>query len=283
MSGYAIRGGEDGRRRLDLLARIAAPTTQALLLRAGIAPRMRCFDLGCGGGHVARFTAERVGSDGAVVGVDIDEIKLDAARSACAQAGLRNVEFRHVDVSRWGESDAYDLVYGRFILSHLADCGNALARVFAALKPGGVAVFEDIDFDGSFCQPPNAAYARYCDWYRAVVARRGGNAALGRELYGLCLDAGLVDTEIEVVQLAHAGIREEKRLHASTLANIADALEAEGIATRDAIAATLAELEAFSHDPRSIIALPRVFQVWGRKAGAEAGARVEDAAVAASR
>ena len=60
MSGYAIRGGDEGRRRLDLLARTMAPNTEALLARAGIRVGMRCIDLGCGGGHVSRYLAQRV-------------------------------------------------------------------------------------------------------------------------------------------------------------------------------------------------------------------------------
>jgi cyclopropane fatty-acyl-phospholipid synthase-like methyltransferase len=76
MSGYAIRGGDEGRRRLDLLARTMAPNTEALLARAGLRAGMRCIDLGCGGGHVSRYLAECVGAAGLVIGLDIDDIKL---------------------------------------------------------------------------------------------------------------------------------------------------------------------------------------------------------------
>jgi len=119
MSGYAIRGGEEGRRRLDLLARTMAPNTEALLARAGLRAGMRCIDLGCGGGHVSRYLAGRVGAGGFVVGVDVDEVKLEAARTESAQAGLTQLEFRAGNVTSWTEPATYDLVYGRFILSHI--------------------------------------------------------------------------------------------------------------------------------------------------------------------
>ena len=84
MSGYAIRGGEEGRRRLDLLARTMAPNTEALLARAGLRAGMRCIDLGCGGGHVSRYLAECVGAGGFVVGVDVDDaLYLGGDLSAC--------------------------------------------------------------------------------------------------------------------------------------------------------------------------------------------------------
>jgi hypothetical protein len=45
---YAIRGGEEGTRRLDLLSRVVGPTTESFLDAAGIAPGMICLDAGCG-------------------------------------------------------------------------------------------------------------------------------------------------------------------------------------------------------------------------------------------
>lgn len=44
---YMIRGGEEGRRRLDLLAQVMGPTTDALLSRSGIGG-MTCVDVGFG-------------------------------------------------------------------------------------------------------------------------------------------------------------------------------------------------------------------------------------------
>lgn len=154
MTGYAIRGGEEGKRRLDLLAQIMAPTTDALLGRAGVRPGMRCLDLGCGGGHVSRRLAELVGGAGSVVGLDLDSVKLEAARQECRDAGLRNVEFRPASVTEWAEPSGYDIVYGRFILSHLAARATVVSRMVEALRPGGVLALEDIDFSGAFCHPP---------------------------------------------------------------------------------------------------------------------------------
>jgi ubiquinone/menaquinone biosynthesis C-methylase UbiE len=154
MSSYAIRGGIEGKRRLDLLAQAMAPTTQALLTRAGVRPGMVCLDLGCGGGHVSRYLAQVVGASGRVVGLDLDEVKLESGREHCQTAGLGNVEFRKADVREWAEPEAYDLVYGRFILSHLSGRPAILARMAEALRPEGVLVLEDIDFTGAFCYRP---------------------------------------------------------------------------------------------------------------------------------
>ena len=49
---YTITGGDQGKRRLNLLAEIFQPTTLRLLKDAGLRSGDRCLDLGCGGGQV---------------------------------------------------------------------------------------------------------------------------------------------------------------------------------------------------------------------------------------
>ena len=137
--------------------------------------------------------------------------------------------------------------------------------MYESLRPGGVLLLEDIEFAGAFCYPPSQAHERYCELYRAVIRRRGGDADLGPQLYGLCLDAGLRDVEVRVVQPVHSGHQPEKSLVMSTLVNIADAVLAEELATSAGIEATLAELSPYTEDPRSLVGAPRIFQVWGRR------------------
>ena len=52
MRAYAIRGGKEGKERLNLLARVMLPTTSQLLKTVGFRKGMKCLDVGCGGGHV---------------------------------------------------------------------------------------------------------------------------------------------------------------------------------------------------------------------------------------
>ena len=50
MTSYVIRGGEQGKARLQVISAALRPSTLSLLQRAGIAPGMVCLDLGCSGG-----------------------------------------------------------------------------------------------------------------------------------------------------------------------------------------------------------------------------------------
>src|SRR5215510_3163017 len=69
---YVLRGGDAGAERLRLLAQVVWPTTERLLDRAGVAPGMRCLDVGCGIGAVTVELARRVGPSGHVLGIDFD-------------------------------------------------------------------------------------------------------------------------------------------------------------------------------------------------------------------
>src|SRR4051794_13737916 len=77
---YAIRGGMEGKKRLDLLAHVLLPTTTELLNRVGLVGGMKCLDVGCGGGHVTILMARIVGPEGRVIGTDTDAEILGLAR-----------------------------------------------------------------------------------------------------------------------------------------------------------------------------------------------------------
>ena len=95
-SSYIIRGGPEGRERLRVVARVMAPTTTELLDRVGVTEDAACLDVGCGGGDVALELARRV-PRGRVVGIDIDETKLEIARAE-ARAGIERLTVREREV-----------------------------------------------------------------------------------------------------------------------------------------------------------------------------------------
>ena len=78
-------------------------------------------------------------------------------------------------------------------------------------------------------------------------------------------DGRLVDVHVRLAQPVHSGHEPGKGLGLSTLLNIGDAVVAEGLASAEDLAQTSAAFAAFVADARSLISLPRVFQVWGHK------------------
>jgi SAM-dependent methyltransferase len=263
MTNYIIRGGGEGKARLRLLSRVLQPSTGRLLDQVGVTDGMSCLDVGCGGGDVTLELAHRVGPRGAVVGLDADAAILELARGDAAAAGLGQVRFDVADAADWRPEPAFDLVYARFLLSHLAAAPDVMNSMARAARAGGAVAVEDIDFAGHFCHPPCRAFERYVSIYRETVRRRGGDADLGPRLPALFLAAGVEAVRVQVVQ--PAALRgEAKSVAALTLDKIADAVVAAGVAAASEVAALVAELEEFAADPQTLMSLPRIFQVWGR-------------------
>src|ERR1700722_4765117 len=169
---YIIRGGVEGKKRLEVLARVMWPTTSRLLAEAGLAPGMTCLDLGCGGGDVTLQLATLGGPRGHVTGGDMDEVKLDLGRQTATRLGLANVQFRKLIVQDWIEESQYDCIYCRFLLTHLAEPLQVLRQMLHAARPGGMAVGEGIEDGSSFCYPHCPGFDAFLRLYRAAAARQ---------------------------------------------------------------------------------------------------------------
>ena len=85
--------------------------------------------------------------------------------------------------------DQFDVVYARFVLSHLPDPGALVTNLRSRLTPGGVMILEDVDSAGMFCHPPCDAYQRFVELYIAAVRQRGADPNIGPRLPGLLADA----------------------------------------------------------------------------------------------
>jgi 2-polyprenyl-3-methyl-5-hydroxy-6-metoxy-1,4-benzoquinol methylase len=264
-----IRGGHQGKARLRLIGDVLRPSTLRLLRAAGITQGMACLDVGCGGGDVTLELARLVGPRGRVVGIDIDTIKLELARQEAEHEQLPNVAFQVFDATALDTESNYDLVYARFLLTHLRDPQTVLRQIVRAAKPGGAIVLEDINHDAIFCYPPCAALDRYISLYNQVALLKGADPQIGLKLPELLRLVGAHAIGLNVVQPAFtdgAG----KRIHQITLENISEAIIAGGLATPPEIRAIAAELDVLTQNPHSLIGFPRIFQVWGYRGPAPA-------------
>jgi ubiquinone/menaquinone biosynthesis C-methylase UbiE len=262
-SHYILEGGAPGRERLRLLSSVFHPTTFALLQRAGIAPGMSCLDLGCGGGDVTVELARLVGPQGQVTGIDFDETSIGIARSEAEAASNGNVRYRHGDVRSSDFEEPVDVVYARFLFSHLPDAEAQLHNLPRLIVPGGRIVIEDVDFSGNFCYPDCPAFWRHVALYTQTAALRGACPTLGARLPVYLRDAGFEAIEVNVVQ--PAGLDERtKTIVAVSMERIAGAAEQAGLATREELAHIIDDLHAAVKDPGQLLSTPRVVQVWAR-------------------
>jgi len=148
------------------------------------------------------------------------------------------------------------------IFSRLGEPENVLARMRQLARPGGRIVVEDIDMSGSYCHPQHRAHARSVGPYTTAVRRGGGEADLGRRLPAIALAAGLGDVHWNVLRPAHAS-GPHKHMTAVTMEKIRPAVLRHGLATDQEIDSILTRVYSFVQDPATLVALPRIVQVWG--------------------
>lgn len=100
----------------------------------------RVLDIGCGGGHLAREIANAVGPDGEVLGIDLSDSQLEAARALCADLNTVNIE--KADVTDLALPDAsFDGAVSVQVLEYVDDVAAALSEIRRVLKPGSTVVF----------------------------------------------------------------------------------------------------------------------------------------------
>jgi demethylmenaquinone methyltransferase/2-methoxy-6-polyprenyl-1,4-benzoquinol methylase len=115
-------------------ARIRRRAVEAL----DLAPGDRVLDLGCGNGPAFEPLRERVGSAGAVVGVDASEGMARRAAERVRERGWTNVHVVRGDATRLPLADGrFDAVHAAMSLSAMPDPVAAVAAAHDALRPGG--------------------------------------------------------------------------------------------------------------------------------------------------
>ena len=120
--------------RLALLERRFDAGTVRRLGDLGVRSGWRCLEVGAGHGSIARWLSEKVGRDGSVIAADIDTRFLTGLPD--------NVDVRALDIRDLEPEPDFDLVHCRALLMHLRDPADAIARIVAALRPGGVLLAE---------------------------------------------------------------------------------------------------------------------------------------------
>ena len=105
----------------------------------GIADGWHCWEVGVGGPSIPTWLASRVGPSGRVLATDIDIRWAEQAKAADVEL------LQHDVVHDEPPSGGFDLVHERLVLIHLPEREEALARMVAALRPGGWILVEDFD------------------------------------------------------------------------------------------------------------------------------------------
>ncbi len=153
----------------------------------GIGEGSGCLEVGGGGGSIAAWLAVQVGATGRVTVTDLDTRFLDAL-------SLQNTDvWRHDIAADALPAASFDVVHARLVLSHVPERDQALARMVAAVRPGGWILVED--FDRTLVPDPSLQEGEVLSRTYVAMARmmedRGVDRTFGRRLFGRLRALGL--------------------------------------------------------------------------------------------
>jgi SAM-dependent methyltransferase len=221
-TGYLLAGQISELERLRLQSRVWEPSGRRLLTAIS-ADRddnrhARALDVGCGVLGWLRLLSEWAGPDGAVTGTDIDDAMLAAAATFVSEAGLGNVVLVKDDVfdSRL-DTDSFDLVHARFVMTPLGRGSDQLATYLRLLRAGGTVVLEDPDWGSWHFNPPAPALERLIV-LTVEAFRRWGEADAGRSHPALLRSFGIeprVRAEVLALEPGHPYLRLPLQMAAS--------------------------------------------------------------------
>jgi SAM-dependent methyltransferase len=230
--------------------------THQHLTRLGAGPGRRCLEIGAGGGAVAFWLAERVAPHGVVVATDVqtDFLAAEAAR-------YPNLEVLRHDITTEDLPTGFDLVHARWLLEWLPDKREALGRMKAALRPGGVLIVEEPDFVTIFgtAEPP-ALRAVITRAMRYLESTCPIEVEYGRRVLDDLTAVGLVNVAAEGrASVVRGGSPPAAHFLGLTLEKLRGPLLKDGAVTEAEFVEAISALQ----DPAVTVVMPMTVAAWG--------------------
>lgn len=156
---------------------------------ADLHPGETVLDLGSGGGIDVLLSAQRVGPDGFVYGVDMTDEMLALARTNAADAGATNVEFRQGTIEELPfDDECVDVVISNCVVNLSPDKPSVIGEIFRVLRPGGRLRISDVVAEDHLSVAQRAERGDYTGCIAGALSQT--------EYLDLLTDAGFTDTSV---------------------------------------------------------------------------------------
>jgi ubiquinone/menaquinone biosynthesis C-methylase UbiE len=200
--------------------RAHAAELRAMIGDLPVRPGDRVLDMPCGDGVYSVLLAEKVGSGGGVVGVDLSESYLAMARMRAEQsaAGARAC-FQAGDIAALPFDDnTFDMIWCAQSMYSLPDPLGALRELRRVVRPGGtVAVFENDTLHQILLPWPAELELAVRQAQLRSLSKRGPAAAkffIGRDLRSTFAAAGLANSIVTpYTSIRHAPLSADERTY----------------------------------------------------------------------
>lgn len=164
-------------RRLKVLAEVFAETTRAFLLDTVIGKPRLALDLGCGPGYSTHFLADVLQCNH-TVGLDNSEHFISLAQKTKTE----KVSFYlHDVISVPFPVEPSDLLYCRFLLTHLREPQAVVAKWTTQLRLKGLLLMEEVEW----IHTNSAVFTTYIGIVQAMLEHQSNNLYVGPVLNSL--------------------------------------------------------------------------------------------------
>jgi trans-aconitate 2-methyltransferase len=248
--------------RLRVVSEVFDPTSEAFVSETVRNRPRLALDLGCGPGFTTRLLSRIVRPE-RTVGVDRSEAFLSRARASSAvgeeyvAADVAVAPLRIPDIGAQP-----DLIYARFLSSHLPEPEQAVARWAKELAAGGLLLLEEVDSISTQV----AAFDDYLKIVSEVLAHYGNELFVGARLATSRWDA---DLWIEVNRTAEVrpSTGQAARMFSMNLPNWRHDPHVESTYSPDRLERLATELEGFTGATETGRIVWQIRQIAGRQKG----------------
>jgi SAM-dependent methyltransferase len=160
--------------RLGVLAEVYADSTRTFLRRAAEGTALLALDMGCGPGYTTHLLADTLRGE-RTVGLDNSTHFISIAQ----KTETEKVSFHVHDVTSipFPEEPA-DLIFCRFLMTHLQDPLGVISSWATQLVPQGLLLLEEVEW----IHTHNEVFALYLNIVDAMLERRNTELYVGRTL-----------------------------------------------------------------------------------------------------
>ena len=230
---------------------------------AGFRPGQAILDLGCGPGFCTTELAFMVGHSGKVIGVDLSPNYAAALRQQAELHSLpielRTCSFDEMELA----PNSLDGMFCRWALAWVPNPQEVLAKVKAALKPGGrMLIQEYFDWATFQTEPPLPHLKKgIAAAYRSMKQEQPGDIDVGRRIPAMAEALGLKVLNVRSISKLARPSDLAWEWPASFLKIYLPKLVERGLIASQEVTEALAELDALTAMPQGMILCPTMLEV----------------------
>ena len=178
--------------------RFYTPIANKLVEFANLQNGHKILDVATGTGIVALNAAQKVGSQGKVIGIDISTGMLNNAKQKLAETGLQNVEFIEADAENFNFAEnSFDAVLCSLAVCYLTDISAAFQKWQRFLKTNGFIAF-NVWSENAF--PPSVLFREVVQRYGITVPNPNERMGTIERCNQLLDEIGFRNIEVETEQ-----------------------------------------------------------------------------------